>query len=91
MNPYNFGTMGGGFYGSGLPASGQYQEFSGAGLGLQAMNFGADGSQFSPVAVRQDSLTQSQQLELMNMLETEGVRDIDTFLTSGTMVATKWY
>ncbi|CAH0026611.1 unnamed protein product [Clonostachys rhizophaga] len=91
MNPYNFGTMGGGFYGSGLPASGQYQEFSGAGLGLQAMNFGADGSQFSPVAVRQDSLTQSQQLELMNVLETEGVRDIDTFLTSGTMVATKWY
>lgn len=61
--------------------------------GLQSMATGFDGAgQYTFLPGRQGSLSHSQQLELMNALETEGVDDIDAFLNAGhNMTDVRWY
>ncbi|OAA65541.1 c6 zinc finger domain containing protein [Niveomyces insectorum RCEF 264] len=66
---FSFG-MGGGLVGSGTGAGGEADPF-----GL--VNSGR------PDPERQGSLSQEQQLELMDVLETEGMGEIDTFLNLG--------
>lgn len=48
---------------------------------------------YVPAGMRHGSLSQSQQLELMNVLETEGVGDINAFLNAGSdmVVDGGWY
>lgn len=64
---------------------------------LQSMNggFNAHAHPNAPYGFfpnRQGSLSQSQQVELMNVLETEGVGDIDAFLNAGNnMTGVQWY
>jgi hypothetical protein len=77
--PYNFGGMGGDFYND-LSGMNAFGEFANNGLGV---NVGTNGAQQFDRPGRQGSLTQSQQIELMNVLETEGVGDIDAFLRAG--------
>lgn len=92
ISPYNFGPMSGGFFNDAMPNN--FAESAGTGLGLQGMGVGFDTmSPFSYVPPgRQGSLTQSQQMELMNTLETEGMGDIDAFLSpSANMADTRWY
>ena len=64
----------------GVPADAQ-----GAGVGVDGglgmlSGFGFEGH-YSLAQERQGSLTHDQQLELMNVLETEGMSDIDNFLS----------
>ena len=59
-------------------------------------DLGAGGSyagapHMDPVMVRQGSLTQTQHMELMNMLETDGMGDMDTMLNAGNMAGGKWF
>lgn len=92
ISPYNFGPMSGTFFNDAMPNN--FAESPGAGLGLQNVGAGLEsGSPFSYVPPgRQGSLTHSQQMELMNVLETEGVGDIDAFLNAGNNMAdARWY
>ncbi|PHH67743.1 hypothetical protein CDD83_6444 [Cordyceps sp. RAO-2017] len=96
ISPYNFGPMaaGSGFFNDAMPNT--FAEAAPAGLGLQnvaAMSLDGGGGPLSLVPPgRQGSLTQSQQLELMNVLETEGMGDIDAFLSAGNgMADAGWY
>ena len=61
----------------------------------QQQNQGQPGGGFGyvPAGMRHGSLSQSQQLELMNVLETEGVGDINAFLNAGSdmVVDGGWY
>lgn len=90
--PYNFGNLNNNFYNDALPGNPGFGDVS-SGLGLQSLGGGFDGAaQFDMHPGRQGSLTQSQQLELMNVLETEGVGDIDAFLNAGnSMTDTNWF
>ncbi|KAG9257980.1 fungal-specific transcription factor domain-containing protein [Emericellopsis atlantica] len=81
--PYNFGGMGTGFYNDLSSGMDTFGEFTNSGLGLQGG--GPNGAPQFDRPGRQGSLTQSQQIELMNVLETEGVGDIDAFLRAGNM------
>ncbi|PNY26346.1 Transcriptional activator protein acu-15 [Tolypocladium capitatum] len=92
LSPYNFGPMSGNFFNDAMPNN--FAESPGAGLGLQNMGAGLEAvGPFSYVPPgRQGSLTHSQQMELMNVLETEGVGDIDAFLNAGNIMAdARWY
>ena len=91
FSPYNFG-MSGGFLNDAMPNT--FAESPGAALGLQSIGTGIEtmGSYSYVPPGRQGSLTHSQQMELMNVLETEGVGDIDAFLNAGNNMAdTRWY
>lgn len=94
ISPFSFSSnMSNSFFNDGMAAMpGNYTDMTGAGLGLQNL---ADNSMPPPPAdfnwARQGSLTQSQQLELMNVLETEGMTDIDAFLSGSTVPNTRWY
>ena len=91
MSPYNFGSMGSAFYND-LSGLNTFGDFSGSNLGMQNIGPPAGGvAQHFDRPGRQGSLTSSQQLELMNVLETEGVGDIDAFLKAGTMPDARWY
>lgn len=68
-----------------------FGDLSSAGLGLQNMGTGQAGPGMNRPAVRQGSLTHTQQLELMNVLETEGMGDIDAFLSGGNVPDGRWY
>lgn len=93
MSPYNFGSINSNFYNDTLSGNPGYGDVSSAGLGLQSLGGALDGGgPFDMHPGRQGSLTQSQQLELMNVLETEGVSDIDAFLNAGNSAReTNWY
>ncbi|KAG6112417.1 hypothetical protein E4U13_004298 [Claviceps humidiphila] len=97
ISPYNFGQMGNSFFNNdAMPNT--FAESPMASLGdLQSMNggFNAHAHPNAPYGFfpnRQGSLSQSQQVELMNVLETEGVGDIDAFLNAGNnMTGVQWY
>ena len=84
IQPFTFGAASESFFGDGMQGpNGFGGDFSGAGLGLQSLGVGPDiSSQLAFHPGRQGSLTQSQQIELMNVLETEGLGDIDAFLNA---------
>lgn len=94
ISPFSFSNnMSNSFFNDGMAAmSGNYADMTGAGLGLQNL---AVNSMAPPPPdfnwARQGSLTQSQQVELMNVLETEGMTDIDAFLSGTAMPNTRWY
>ncbi|RYP68429.1 hypothetical protein DL771_006693 [Monosporascus sp. 5C6A] len=70
ISPYTFGAAGGGLWGSGPAADGH---------GTAGPNF----SQFSGLPLERDrSLSQEQQAELYDVLENEGMTDIDTYLST---------
>jgi hypothetical protein len=80
------------FFNDSMANPGNYGDMSGSGLGLQNIQGGnAPPPQFDYGFARQGSLTQSQQLELMNVLETEGMGDIDAFLNGGNISNNRWY
>jgi hypothetical protein len=56
---------------------------SGAGLGLTQLGVGPGNGQYGYLAERHGSLSQQQQLELMDVLENEGMSDIDAYLNMG--------
>ncbi|EKJ76724.1 hypothetical protein FPSE_03135 [Fusarium pseudograminearum CS3096] len=92
INPYTFSNMSNSFFNDSLAHPGNYGDMSNSGLGLQNVNGGnAAVPQFDYGFARHGSLTQSQQLELMNVLETEGMGDIDAFLNGGTVPTNRWY
>ena len=61
----------------------------GPGLAHPAVGGGGGGGEYydSFVSLRNGSLSQEQQMELMDMLETEGMNDIDSFLNLGVGMA----
>jgi len=61
--------------GGGAPSDDDFDMFGGSGF--------SGPYQFSHQQQRQGSLTQEQQLELMDVLETEGMSDINTFMSHG--------
>ncbi|KAI2624779.1 hypothetical protein GGS21DRAFT_532041 [Xylaria nigripes] len=71
ISPYAFGGMGTGYWGNAPGVN--------AGHGLPAGNF--DLSRELPLH-RQGSLSQAQQVELMDVLENEGMADIDSYLST---------
>lgn len=92
ITPYAMANMSNSFFNDAMSNSGNYGDMSGAGLGLQNPGVGPMGApQFDYGFARQGSLTQSQQLELMNVLETEGLGDIDAFLNTGVVPNSRWY
>lgn len=70
---------------------GSFGDVSLGDLGAPITSAGVGPPQMDPVMVRQGSLTQTQQLELMNMLETDGMGDIDSMLNAGNMTGGKWF
>lgn len=92
ISAYSFGAMGTPLYGDVMNSPNVFNDLSVAGLGLQNVGPGPGGPAFAQSAGRQGSLTHTQQLELMNVLETEGISDIDAFLNGGSMPAgARWY
>ncbi|KAJ3509859.1 hypothetical protein NM208_g15614 [Fusarium decemcellulare] len=92
ISPYAFGNMSNSFFNDAMANPGNFGDISGAGLGLQNLSGGnAAPAQLDYGFARQGSLTQSQQLELMNVLETEGMTDIDAFLNGGAVSNNRWY
>ena len=104
ISPYNMGGLGGAaagnFFGDaaygidgGMGTSEQQQHPQQQ--QQQQQNQGQPGGGFGyvPAGMRHGSLSQSQQLELMNVLETEGVGDINAFLNAGSdmVVDGGWY
>ncbi|KAM0343867.1 hypothetical protein ACHAPU_008136 [Fusarium lateritium] len=92
ISPYAFNNMSNSFFNDSMANPGNYGDMSNSGLGLQNVHGGnIPPPQFDYGFSRQGSLTQSQQLELMNVLETEGMGDIDAFLNGGSMPNNRWY
>ncbi|KAH7270010.1 fungal-specific transcription factor domain-containing protein [Fusarium redolens] len=91
ISPYAFNNMSNSFFNDSMANPGNYGDMPGSGLGLQNIQGGNAPPQFDYGFARQGSLTQSQQLELMNVLETEGMGDIDAFLNGGNMSNNRWY
>lgn len=92
ISPYNFVPMSNNYFNDAMPNN--FAETPTGSLGgLQSMGTGFDGAgQYTFLPGRQGSLSHSQQLELMNALETEGVDDIDAFLNAGhNMTDVRWY
>ncbi|KID77083.1 Transcriptional activator protein acu-15 [Metarhizium brunneum] len=87
ISPYNFGPMSSNCFNDAMPNN--FAEVPTGSLGgLQNMATGFDAhGQYGFMPGRQGSLTHSQQLELMNALETEGIGDIDAFLNAGNNMA----
>lgn len=77
ISPYTFGNMGNNFVNNNVSLSGNYNGFPGANNVFQNMG----GPQFDDYDMeRQGSLSHSQQLELMGVLEKEGMGDLNAFL-----------
>lgn len=90
ISPYAFGNMSTSIFNDSMTNPGGFTDM--AALGLQNPGMGTTfRPQFDYNQGRQGSLTQSQQLELMNVLETEGVGDIDAFLNGSTLPSSRWY
>jgi hypothetical protein len=83
ISPYAFGSMNtGGFYGD--PGNQGMAGFGGSGgLGLSMGISSIPGGAFNFAQQRQGSLSQEQQLELMEVLDSQGIGDIDAFLNMG--------
>ncbi|KAL2258065.1 hypothetical protein VTK26DRAFT_8770 [Humicola hyalothermophila] len=73
---------GGGGGGGGVGVGDGVGAGAGMGIGVGGMG-GGGGYPFANVSARHGSLSQEQQLELMDVLETEGMNDIDSFLSMG--------
>ncbi|GAP83004.1 putative fungal specific transcription factor domain-containing protein [Rosellinia necatrix] len=81
ISPYSFGGgMGTGFWGGNGP-NGINGGFDGLEVGGPGGGGGFDARGLPPE--RQGSLSQAQQMELMSVLENEGMADIDTYLSTG--------
>ncbi|KAF9873756.1 hypothetical protein CkaCkLH20_08866 [Colletotrichum karsti] len=78
INPDAFSSMSNSFFGDSLQVNG----FNGQNPGLGLDQFGG-GQPFNWSQERQGSLSQEQQMELMNVLENEGMSDIDALLNMG--------
>ncbi|RBR08201.1 uncharacterized protein FIESC28_10393 [Fusarium coffeatum] len=92
ISPFAFNNMSNSFFNDSLANPGNFGDMSNSGLGLQNVPGGnAPIPQFDYGFARHGSLTQSQQLELMTVLETEGMSDIDAFLNGGAMPNNRWY
>ncbi|OLN87947.1 Pyrimidine pathway regulatory protein 1 [Colletotrichum chlorophyti] len=78
INPDAFSSMSNSFFGDSLQMGGLANSQN-AGLGLE--QFG--GQPFNWSQERQGSLSQQQQAELLNVLESEGMSDIDALLNMG--------
>ncbi|KAI0506460.1 hypothetical protein F5B22DRAFT_650711 [Xylaria bambusicola] len=70
ISPYSFGSMGAGYWGNSSGMNGF--------VGTEGNNF--DSSRLPPE--RQGSLSHAQQIELMGVLENEGMADIDSYLNT---------
>ncbi|PFH59155.1 hypothetical protein XA68_12739 [Ophiocordyceps unilateralis] len=90
LSPYNFGPIGAGLFNDAMPNT--FADAPPTGLGLQNVGLGLEPSLSLFPPGRQGSLTHEQQMELMNVLETEGAGDIDAFLSAGSgMPDGTWY
>jgi hypothetical protein len=80
ISPYNFSTMSNSFFND--TAAGLTGFGSGSGLGLSDMSGSSSGGPppFGYIPERHGSLSQEQQMELMDVLENEGMTDIDAYL-----------
>lgn len=92
VSPYNLGGAGNLFGAD--PTAGTGNAFGD--VPRAGMNFANPtdfNAQFAFSPDRNGSLTQSQQLELMNVLETEGMGEIDAYLNAGNNMTgdTRWY
>lgn len=94
ISPYNFGSMGNSFFNEAMQGGNHFNDGHGPGLGLQniAASIEASGAPYGYLPGRQGSLSHSQQIELMNVLETEGVGDMEAFLSANVnMGENRWY
>lgn len=101
VSPYNIGQMSNSFFSDdALSVDSSAAAFSSAGqqnaamAGMPTMASPADSMPpYGYVPGRQGSLTHSQQLELMNVLETEGAGDIDAFMNAANnmVIDGTWY
>ena len=81
MSPYNFNSMSNSFFND---STAGLTGFGGTGLGLSQMGgAGPMNGQFGFAEGRHGSLSQQQQMELMDVLENEGMTDIDAYLNMG--------
>ncbi|KAI0869218.1 hypothetical protein GGS24DRAFT_512383 [Hypoxylon argillaceum] len=71
MSPYSFGGIGAGFWDGAGPSSSPGMNGFDDDVGLRGLP-----------PERQGSLSQAQQMELMSVLENEGMQDIDTYLNT---------
>ncbi|KAF5495391.1 Positive regulator of purine utilization [Colletotrichum siamense] len=78
INPDAFSSMSNSFFGDSLQVNGFNHQ--NPGLGLDHLG---GGQPFNWSQERQGSLSQQQQMELMNVLENEGMSDIDALLNMG--------
>ena len=85
ISPYTFSSTGGGLWGANSNPATTNGHSNGGNSGLVSPSF----SQFSSAAglppERQGSLSQEQQMELFNVLENEGMTDIDAYLNMANM------
>ncbi|CAJ2513063.1 Uu.00g011820.m01.CDS01 [Anthostomella pinea] len=79
ITPYSFGGVGGGYWGDATGGVGSSS--NGFINGMQTGNMMEFARSLPPE--RQGSLSQAQQVELMDVLENEGVIDIDAYLNMG--------
>lgn len=92
MSPYNFVTSGG-YFNEAMAGMSGFGGSPGPGLGLHNITaqLEAGGMQFNYSPGRQGSLSQSQQLELMEDLEKDGVSAMDAYLQDNPMNGRGWY
>ncbi|PKK51350.1 hypothetical protein CI102_3326 [Trichoderma harzianum] len=93
MSPYNFVTSGGGYFNEAMAGMSGFGGSPGPGLGLHNITaqLEAGGMQFGYSPGRQGSLSQSQQMELMEDLEKDGVSAMDAYLQDNPMNGRGWY
>lgn len=95
VSPYNMGqSMGNSFFNDAFTSpGGGFGEVPRTGM---SMNMGSGmrqeaGLPFGYPQGRHGSLSQSQQSELMNMLETDGLGDLDAFINTGMTADGRWF
>ncbi|KFA70428.1 hypothetical protein S40285_00671 [Stachybotrys chlorohalonatus IBT 40285] len=89
ISPYNFGPVNNNFFNDAMAGSANLGQMPAQGMVMQGL---PELAHLNYAPERQGSLTPSQQIELMNVLETEGVGDIDAFLSNGNNIALgRWF
>ncbi|KAI1431117.1 hypothetical protein GGR50DRAFT_109346 [Xylaria sp. CBS 124048] len=91
ISPYSFGSMGAAYWGGN--GNGSMQADGSSNNNNNSNNNGGGGGGFPPTMTgnfglplnRQGSLSQAQQVELMDVLESEGMADIDSYLNTAEM------
>jgi hypothetical protein len=93
MSPYNFVTSSSGYFNEAMAGISGFGGAPGPGLGLHNITaqLEAGGMQFGYPPARQGSLSQSQQMELMEDLEKDGVSAMDAYLQDNQMNDRGWY